>query len=436
MTQGIVMLAWSDYVGITRCRAVPASQMPGRFATGLGWAVAGQALTPFADIAPNPWGPMAEVRQVPDPGAHVRLDIWADRSPFEMYLCDSRNPDGSTWDCCTRGFLRDALEDLRRIAGVELVAAFEHEFTLVADGMIVGAPFSVEAIRVAEAFTADLADALEAARVEPETIEPEYGYLQYEVTTAPAMGLAGADRAIITREVIRDVARHHGMRATFSPKPSLASVGNGAHVHFSLADGDGTNVTHDPARASGASVSAEQFIAGVVRHMRALTALVAPSPVSYYRLGPHHWSCGYASFGIQNREAAIRICPSTAATPEDRARGFNLELRPGDATASPYLLLGAMVRAGVEGIRDGLPLPAACDRDPADFTDAERAELGIVPLPASLPEALQALESDDRARAWMSPTMLESYLAVKRLEIELSERADPDEVCARYAAVY
>ncbi len=436
MIQGIVMLAWSDYVGITRCRAVPASQVSGRFATGLGWAVAGQALTPFAEIAPNPWGPMAEVRQVPDPSAHVRVDIWPDRSPFEMYLCDSRNPDGSAWDCCTRGFLRSALDELRIAAGVELVSAFEHEFTLLTDDLRPGPPFSVEAIRVAEAFTADLAAALEAARVEPETIEPEYGYLQYEVTTAPALGLAGADRAIITREVIRDVARRHGMRATFSPKPSLASVGNGAHVHFSLADRDGRNVTHDPSRASGASQPAERFIAGVVRHMRALTALVAPSPVSYYRLGPHHWSCGYASFGIQNREAAIRICPSTAMSEEDRARGFNLELRPGDATASPYLLLGSMVRAGLEGITAGLPLPPACDRDPAEFTDAQRAELGIVPLPGSLAEALRALDEDDRARTWLSPVMLDSYLAVKRLEIELTEQASPEEVCERYAQAY
>ena len=151
---------------------------------------------------------------------------------------------------------------------------------------------------MAPRFTADLADALTQAGLEPETVEPEYGYLQYEVTTAPAMGLAAADRAILTREVIREVARWHGMRATFSPKPRLDAVGNGAHLHFSFADADGSNVTFDPSTASQASPFAQAFIAGVLDNMPALVAYTAPSPVSYLRLGPHHWSCGFASFGI------------------------------------------------------------------------------------------------------------------------------------------
>ena len=180
----------------------------------------------------------------------------------------------------------------------------------------------------------------------------------------------------------------------------------------------------------------QQFIAGVLRHMPAMTALVAPSPVSYYRLGPHHWSCGFASFGIQNREAAIRICPSPAREPGDRATAFNMELRPPDASASPYMVIGALVRAGLEGIRDALPLPAACDRDPADLSDDERSALGIVPLPSTLGEALDALAADERARAWLPGQMYESYVAVKRAEIELAEAMDPADLCRRYRDAY
>lgn len=432
----IALLCWSDYVGLTRCRGIPASEVAGRMDHGLGWAVAGQALTPFAEIAPNPWGPMLEVRQVPVPETRTRVDLWDDAPALHFYLCDSRNQDGSVWDCCTRGFMNDALDDLRRETGLEFLGAFEHEFTLVGDGLPQGPGFSIEAARSAAAFCGDVGAALTAAGVEPETVEPEYGYLQYEVTTAPASGSMAGDRAIITREVIREVARRRGYRASFSPKPSLDGVGNGAHLHFSFVDGDGANGAHDPNGEGGASLVAQRFIAGVLRHMQALTALVAPSPVSYYRLGPHHWSCGYASFGIQNREAAIRICPSPASDPEGRARGFNLEFRPPDASASPYLVIGALVRAGLEGIRDELPLPAAVDRDPADLSEEERATLGITPLPASLAEALAALDADERARGWMPAQMYESYVAVKRLEIDLAGALEADEVAARYRDVY
>ena len=432
----VALLAWSDYVGVTRCRGVPAESIASRMANGLGWAVAGQALTPFADIAPNPWGPMDEVRQIPVADTVTRVDIWDDAPPFLMYLCDSIAADGTDWDCCTRAFMRSALADLKSESGLDLLAAFEHEFTVLSDHLDVAAPFSVAAIRGVASFASDLARALGQAGVEPETIEPEYGAQQFEVTTAPALGPAAGDRAIITREVIREVARRRGLRVTFSPKPAPHAVGNGAHVHFSLVDRHGANATYDADGVGGASDVAAHFIAGVVHHMRALTAFVAPSPVSYFRLGPHHWSCGFASFGIQNREAAIRICPSTDPDPDRRARTFNLEFRPPDPTANPYLVLGALVRAGLDGIRRGLPLPAACDRDPADLTAEERAQLGIVALPATLAEALDALLDDPQARSWMAPTMLESYLSVKRAEIDLAAGQTPEEICAMYSRAY
>lgn len=432
---GLVMLGWSDYVGLTRCRAVPRSRFDAVLADGLGWAVAGQALTPFADIAPNPWGPMAEVRQVPDPATRTTVDLWPGEPAFDLVMCDSRNADGTPWACCMRSFLRSALDDLRAETGLELVAAFEHEFAVLGE-LPAAPPFSVEAIRHAGRLASDIATALSIAGLDPETVEPEYGLRQYEVTVAPAVGMAVGDRAIATRELIRECARRLGLRATFSPKPFADGVGNGAHVHFSLQDADGHNATADPAHPSGASSVARSFIAGVVQHMPAMCALVSPSPASYLRLGPHHWSCGYAAFGIQNREAAIRICPSTSRDAATRLRTFNLELRPPDGTASPYLVLGALVRAGLSGVRRGLELPAACDVDPAELDDAGRAALGIVPLPSSLPEALDLMLADEEVRSWMSDELLESYVAVKRTEQELTELEAPEETAARYREAY
>jgi glutamine synthetase len=437
MTAGdVALLAWNDYVGITRCRGIPAEQLPARMAHGLGWAVAGQAMTPFSDIAPNPWGPMLEVRQVPIPETGTRVDIWPDAPAFHLYLCDARTADGADWDCSTRGFLTRALAELHAATGLTLKAAFEHEFLLVADDLDPAPAFTVEAMRLIAPLAGDLALALHEAGLEPETVEPEYGVGQYEVTTAPALGVSAGDRAVLTREVIREAARRRGMRACFSPKPDPSGVGNGSHVHFSLIDDDGRNVTHDPAHPSGVSAVAQAFIAGVVRHMPALCALVAPSPVSYLRLGPHHWSCGFASFGIQNREAAIRVCPSTDPDPVVQARTFNLEFRPPDPSASPYLVLGALVHAGLAGIRDGLPLPPACEGDPADLTPQERAQMGIRELPATLTAALDALVADDVAAGWLPPVMLESYLSVKRTEVDVAAAWSSEELCAQYARVY
>ena len=432
---GVVMLGWSDYVGITRCRSVPTERLDHVLADGLGWAVAGQALTPFADIAPNPWGPMAEVRQVPDLTTRTIVDFGAAEPAFDLVLCDSLNGDGSSWDCCTRSFLRIALDDFKAETGLELLAAFEHEFAVSGD-LPSGAPFSVEAARNAARLTSDISQALSAAKLTPETVEPEYGLRQYEVTVSPSRGIAAGDHAIIAREVIRECARRLDLRATFSPKPYVDGVGNGAHVHFSFVDGEGQNATFDPSHPSGASAIARAFIGGVVRHMPAMCALVAPSPASYFRLGPHHWSCGFAAFGIQNREASLRICPSTSRDPLARARGFNLELRPPDASASPYMVLGALVRAGLAGIRAGLEAPEACNVDPAELDDAERARLGIKALPSSLSEALDLMIADEEVRGWMSPVMLESYVAVKRTEVELTEGETAEETAARYRAAY
>lgn len=435
-SRDVAYLCWSDYVGITRCRGVPAADVPKRLAKGLGWAVAGQALTPFDDIADNPWGPMTEVRQTPQPETEIRLDQWPDAPPFHLLLCDSNTNDGRNWECCTRGFMKAALADFEAETGLRFMAAFEHEFLLTGPDLPKPACFSLESMRVVAPFIGDLAQALEAAGLEPQTIEPEYGVNQYEISTAPAIGTMAGDRAILVREVIREVARRSGLRASFSPKPSPQGVGNGAHVHFSFLAKAGGNASFDPQGTAEAAAVAQHFIAGVVRLLPAICALLAPSPVSYYRLGPHHWSCGYASFGVQNREAAVRICPAPEADPARRRSGFNMEVRAPDATASPYMVVGAIVRAGLEGIREKWPLPSPVDRDPSELTPAMMRRLGVVPLPSSLGEALDRLEAEKRVRSWMSPTFLSSYVAVKRKEIAMMDGLSADAICTRYRDVY
>jgi glutamine synthetase len=432
----IVYLAWNDLVGITRVRGVPAGEIARRMEYGLGWAVAGQALTPFEDIAPNPWGPMLEVRQTPVPETETRVDIWPDAAPLHFFMCNSLMPDGTSWECCTRGFITKALAALEAETGLTFIGAFEHEFLLSGGAAEWCVPFSLEQVRINAAFLRDVTRALIAAKAGVETVEPEYGVLQYEIACGPAAGAMAGDRAVIAREVIREAARRLGLRASFTPKPRPDAVGNGAHLHFSFRDQAGRNAAYDPDAPNNVSATAQHFIAGVVRHMPALCSLMAPSPVSYLRLGPHHWSCGYNAFGVQNREAAIRVCPSPERDRARRSAAFNLEIRIPDATASPYMVIGALVNAGLAGIREQLPLPPALDRDPAELTDGERRRLSIVALPSSLGEALDLLEADKLARSWLSPTMYQAYTAVKRTELEMFADKDANHMCRRYHDAY
>ena len=432
----LIFLVWNDLVGLSRTRGVPVAEYERRREHGLGWALAGQAMTPFEDIADNPWGPMDEVRQTPDDETRRRIVLGPDRPPLHLVLCDSLNPDGSPWECCTRRFLAAALADLKAETGLDLHIAYENEFALFGDDLGWAAPFSLDAVRRIAPFADLCVAALIDAGLGIETFEPEYGVGQFEVTCGPAAGLAGADRVVLTREVVREAARHCGLRATFAPKPAPDAVGNGCHLHLSFWDGDGRAAAYDAAAPGELSTVAASFVAGVQRHVAALCAWTAPSPISYLRLGPHHWSCGYDAVGVHNREAAIRICPSPAADPALRGDAFNIEFRFTDATASPYLAIGVIVRAGLQGIRDRLPRPALVDRDPAEMSDGERDALGVKTLPASLQEALAAFAQDPCAEGWFSPTMVEAYGALKRHEMRLYAEARPERMCERYAQVY
>src|SRR3712207_2762199 len=226
---------------------------------------------------------------------------------------------------------------------------------------------------------------------------PEYGQGQFEIPWAPAGGVAAADRAAALREVVREVARTLGYRASFAPMADPEGVGNGVHVHMSLVDAGGHPVFYDPDRPGRLSTTAARFAAGILEHLPALCALTAPSVVSYLRLGPHHWSAGFGSVSERDREATIRIPPTTDFAGADPARQFNLEFRAADAAACPHLALAVLVLAGLRGIREELPEPPLVEGDPSELDEAERRRLGIRPLPASLEEALEALEEIGRA---------------------------------------
>ena len=432
----LVAFLHSDISGLNRGRSVPVTELEERFATGVGWVPADQALTPFGPIAePNPFGSLGDLRLLPDRDTRVRVDLWDDASPLHFFLCDAVNTDGSPWEACPRTLLKDTLSRLEK-AGFRLVASFEQEFMLEGLGVEPGPAFSLEAQRLVEPFGPLVMAALRQGGLEPEVFLPEYGEGQYEVPCAPAEGVSAADRAAAMREVVREVARRLGYRASFVPKADPEGVGNGVHIHLSLVDLEDRPVFYDPGRPGRLSAVGARFASGILEHLPALCAFTAPSVVSYLRLVPHFWSAGFGCLGERNRETAIRIPPLVELSDGDPARQFNLEFRAADAAACPHLALAVLVRAGLRGIQDVLPEPILVEEDPTGLDEEERRRLGISELPDSLEGALMALETDEVVRSWFSSDLWACYSSVKRNEIDLLEGAEARDACERYLRVY
>jgi glutamine synthetase len=436
----LAFIATCDLVALTRGRAIKARELAARRRTGVGWVPADLALTTFGDIAdPNPFGSLGDIRLIPDGTAAV-LPVVGDRPATELILASIVEPDGTPWACDPRTALADAVKALDA-TGLHLQVAFEQEFTLLGPGGRVGPtpagtptppPFSVDAFRAAEPFGSELVLALALAGLEPENWLPEYGAGQFEITVSPADPLTAADRAILVRAIVRDVASALGQRATFVPLLRPDAVGNGVHVHLSLWDADGRPVTLD--RDFDLTTPAGRFAAGILAHAPALIGWSASSVISSMRLAPHRWSSAAAFLGRQNREAMLRICP-VVTLGSDGLAGANLEFRAADATANPWLVMAALIRAGLDGLTRELPSPAVLDMELDALDTAGRERFGVRQLPRTQADALAAIEADEIALGWFAPDLVATHLGIRRTEAAILAELTPDEQCARYADV-
>lgn len=432
----IVMVCCSDIAGQLRGKGFPARLLEARMRRGVGWTPTNIMITALGSIAPGPWGPFGDLVLLPDGATHVRVDFGDDSALEQFVLADICELDGRPWACCPRDFLRRGLTALKDEFGLSLHGAFEHEFHLSSVEERANSPYNLDAFRRQDAFAETLLWALGEAGVTPDTVMPEYGPSQYEVTVAPAEGLAIADQAILTREMARATAHRRGARASFSPILRPDSVGNGVHVHMSLRDAAGQPAMHDGAAPGGLSATAASFAAGIIEALPALVGLTAASTISYLRLTPHRWSAAYNNLGQNDREASLRICPIFATTDTPAAEQAHIEFRAADAAASPYLLLGGLVWAGLDGLRRALPAPPVTDRDPEAMSPGERRELGLQRLPQSLGAALDKLEAHTDLQAAMGPDLHAAYLTHKRFEASEMEPHDPAEQCDRYRLAY
>jgi glutamine synthetase len=338
-------------------------------------------------------------------------------------LADQVWPDGSPYEACARTFLKQAIATLAA-EGYTMSAAFEPEFTLgrrvpdpvgpdrlepVDDSLV----YSATGFATAHDYVMDLIAALRAQDLEVEHYYPELGHGQQEVVIRYAPALRAADNHVLYRETVRGVAFRHGLWASLAPKPIPDQAGNGTHLHASLTEiATGRAAFADPADRLGLSQTGYHFIGGLIAHLPALLALTCGSVNSYRRLQPQFWSSAFIAYGMDNREAPVRICSPLGGDPD----GINLELKPSDSTANPYLALGALIHAGLDGIQRQLDPGDPVDVDPATLSEAQREAVGARRLPTTLTEALDALEADKVMTEALGPLRSTAYVAVKRSE--------------------
>ncbi|MBX7105107.1 MAG: glutamine synthetase [Gemmataceae bacterium] len=322
---------------------------------------------------------------------------------------------GDAWGLCPRTFL-DNVVSRAKDAGYSFRVAFENEFYVFGGDTFAPIDRSVYSQDDAFSRAADLmaaaAKSLEAAAVLPVTLHPESGPGQFEVAITPADPLKAADDQIVVRSTLKDLAAQRGMRATFLPRPLPGRPSSGSHINLSVWKDD-DNVTGD---GENLSPTGGGFVAGVLAHLPGLVAVTCPSFNSYDRLRPGMWSGAVRGWGRSNREAAVRVplCKGGAVT--------HIEYRCADATCNPYLALGAIVAAGMDGIEKKQPLP------PEAKKHAIKVKTGEPVLPQRLDRALRCLTLDGYLRDRMGRELHACYLATRRAEFARLKAMRPNEV--------
>ncbi|HZU75750.1 MAG TPA: glutamine synthetase family protein [Dehalococcoidia bacterium] len=425
----LVRFLYCDSGNMVRGKGAHIGALPSLAETGIGLTVAMMGFTMVERLAAgSAQGPVGEVRLVPEPGTFTVLPY--DRRQARL-ICDLLTLDGELWEAYPRTFLKRMVARAATRA-LEAQAAFEYEFYLARrrpDGQGFepwddSVCFGSAGMDSAAPFVDDLLAALVAQGIQPQQYYPELGPGQQELSIRHASALDAADQNIAVRETVRGVAMQHGAVASFAPKPFPEQAGSGMHVHLSLWSG-GRNALYAPERPHGLSALGSQFVAGILQHLPGLLALTCPSVNSYSRLQPNSWSSAYTCWGLDNREASVRV-PSLFRGIEEAST--NLEIKAVDGSANPYLALGGILAAGLDGIARRLDPGEPVNMNPAVLSEDERRRRGVLRYPTSLGEAIAALEADPVLIEALGPALAREALAVRRSEWESFKERTPEQV--------
>jgi glutamine synthetase len=399
------MLLWfTDLEGHLKSFSITIGETQGALDDGMGFD--GSSITGFNAIEES------DMVAIPDPAT---FRVLPDGKAGRM-ICDIVTPDGEPYDGDPRHVLRRALDRMESMGFDTFNVGPEAEYFLFKDEngtetLDEGGYFAQTTMDAASTVRRDTIRALEAVGIPVEYHHHEVGPSQHEIDIRFANALDMADYMMTYRLVVKEVAKQHGYHATFMPKPLFGENGSGMHTHQSLFK-EGRNQFFDGDDKWHLSDAGKQFIAGQLRHAREIAAVFAQWVNSYKRLVPGYEAPVYVAWSQRNRSALIRI-PLYKPGSEQATRA---ELRCPDPACNPYLTFACLLHAGLDGIEKGSELPEPMETNLYHLTPEQRRERGIVSLPETLGEAIDALSQSELARKALGPHIFDRYVELKRKE--------------------
>lgn len=268
-----------------------------------------------------------------------------------------------------------------------------------------GGYFDLEPVGQGEDIRREISFALEAMGFEIEASHHEVAHAQHEIDFKFGDALITADNIMTFKLAVKTIAKRYGLHASFMPKPVYGINGSGMHINMSLMK-DGKNAFYDADDDLGLSETARQFIAGVLKHVKGLTAVTNPLVNSYKRLVPGYEAPCYLAWSAANRSALIRI-------PATRGIGTRIELRSPDPSANPYMALAMCLAAGLDGIKNKMTPPKQVYNSIFAMSPEERTAAGIDNLPGSLRDSLDEFEKDPLGKEVLGEHVYDRYLEAK-----------------------
>lgn len=410
-----VTIGWIDNNGITRSRTVPLGELPGAARRGVGVTAVFAVFDSHDAITFAHEGlstPSGDVRLIPV------LDTMSSAVPLAgqpgLAWVNGRQvaADGSAWPYDQRGVLERQVARAAE-AGFEVLAGFEVEMVVAREGEGFtpahrGPAYGPNALRDVDDFVRQLLGDLAANGIGIGQLHAEYGESQVEIALNALDPLAICDTQVLVRQTIHSAARAHGLRVSFAPVTTAAGAGNGWHLHTSLLR-DGRNaLTGDGPH--GLSDVGRGYLAGLLRELPGIVAVTAPSTGSLLRRRPGYWAGAFAFWGVENREAGLRLVPSTPLLGTEHT---NVELKACDASANPYLALAVVIAAGLGGVADGLDLPDPVQDDVGAWSDDQRAAAGITALATTHEEQQANLLGSALVRDVLGDDLLGAFAACR-----------------------
>jgi glutamine synthetase len=407
-------LQFTDILGTVKNVSIPASQVEKAFTEGIYFD--GSSINGFVRIQES------DMRLEPDPSTFAVLP-WRDDDDgaAARLICDVFDTStGEPFSGDPRRVLKRAIDRANEM-GYEVNAAPEPEFFLFEedeDGRAttttndVGGYFDLAPKDLAQDVRRDIIYGLESMGFDIEASHHEVAEGQHEINFTYDDALSTADNVGTFRAVVRAIAADHDLHATFMPKPIPRINGSGMHTHLSLFTEDGENAFHDGDDEFDLSETARQFLAGILDHAPAITAVSNPTVNSYKRLVPGYEAPVYVAWSDRNRSALIRK-PAARVPAASR-----IEARFPDPSCNPYLAFAALIQAGLDGIERGLDCDDPIRENIYEFDEQTREEHGIETLPSNLGEAVDALESDEVIQHALGPHVHENFVEAKRQEFQ------------------